>query len=302
MGNTYSNTASQHNRFDIKTLNAKELFNLPDNYTWDELKNRYKQLALKAHPDKGGDREAFNYITQCFQKLSTELRLKEHDKQHHELKHQFDKEQSEYRYSTNHVTIKQDDNEPFLNRFNRFFEENRFEDDEDRGYGDMMVKSTKNREEIEIPNLFGSTDVNPNRFNETFENKVPVKKEVVKYKEPEPMPLKTGISYSLLGTKTNDFTGETENKNLAYTDYIRAYTEQRTPTDITRKEFKSVKEYQRYREKNMNNPITQKEKKRLEEKKIAEEKAEQERLIHLKQKDQAIENYYAKISKLNIAL
>lgn len=300
MGNTYSDAANQHHKFDIKSLEPKELFNLPENYTWEELKNRYKQLALKAHPDKGGDRETFNYITNCFERLSKQLSLKETDKQHVELKNQFHKENKEYMYNINPITLKESDNVPFQQKFNKFFEENRFDDDDDKGYGDMMAKSDKNRDTIDIPNIFGTTQVNNKRFNETFENKVPVKKELIKYKEPEPTTLKSGISYSLLGVKTNDYTGETESKNLIYTDYLQAYTEKRTPTINKRKDFKSVKEYERYREKNLNAPLSAREIKRREEKKIIENKEENLRLNNLKQKDDALETYYSRISKLNI--
>lgn len=301
MGNTYSDAASQHHRFDIKSLEPKELFNLPQNYTWDELKNRYKQLALKAHPDKGGDRETFNYITYCFEKLSKELNLKEQDKQHLELKNQFHKEQEEYMYNINPNILKKTEDVPFQQKFNKFFEENRFEDEDEKGYGDIMAKSDKNRDTIDIPNIFGTTQINHRKFNETFENKVPIKKELVKYREPEPTTLKTGVSYSLLGVKTNDYTGETESKNLMYTDYLKAYTESRTPTTNKRKEFKSVKEYEKYREKNLNAPLSAKEIKRKEEKKILENKEENIRLNNLKQKDDALEQYYSRISKLNLS-
>lgn len=302
MGNTYSSTVHQNaNRFDIKSLDSKELFNLPENYTWEELKSRYKQLALKVHPDKGGDRDTFNYITHCFQELSKELSRREHDKQHSELKQQFEKDHKEYSYNINPKIFEASNNEQFIDKFNRFFEENRFEDDTEHGYGDMMAKSDKNRDDIDIKNIFGSTEVNPRKFNEVFENKVPVnKKELTKYKEPEPMTLKPGLSYSLLGVKTNDYTGETESKNLTYTDYMRAYTEQRTPTDVNRKEFKSVKEYERYRERSMNNPVTDKERKRMEARRMAEENEEQKRLSNLRRQDEAIESYYSKISKMNL--
>lgn len=302
MGNTYSENVSQNSTgFDIRNLEPKELFNLPDNFTWDELKNRYRQLALRVHPDKGGDRDTFNYVTQCFQKLSNELRLRtEGSMEHHELKNQFHKEQEEYKYTVNPNTF--DNQNMFNDKFNQFFEENKFTDDEEDGYGDMMVKSDKNRDDIDIKNIFGTTNVNSVRFNETFEKKVPVSKEVIKYKDPEPTALRSGLSYALLGVKNNDYTGETETKNLQYTDYMRAYTEQRTPTDLNRQQFKSVKEYEHYRARHLHEPISSEEKDSSNAYHKKKEEEEAARLQNMRIKEKKISDYYSNISKMNIRL
>ena len=61
-----------------------ELFKLPDNYTWLQLRDSYKRLAIQNHPDKGGDPDFFNYITNEFQKLA--INIKQREKDHFSLK------------------------------------------------------------------------------------------------------------------------------------------------------------------------------------------------------------------------
>ncbi|MEE1672492.1 J domain-containing protein [Agarivorans aestuarii] len=46
-----------------------QLFDLPENATEEQIKNRYKQLASRCHPDKGGSAQLMILIKNSYQKL-----------------------------------------------------------------------------------------------------------------------------------------------------------------------------------------------------------------------------------------
>ena len=47
-----------------------ELLHVKKNATSSEIKKSYRKLAMKHHPDKGGDPEKFKEITEAFEVLS----------------------------------------------------------------------------------------------------------------------------------------------------------------------------------------------------------------------------------------
>ena len=271
-----------------------ELFKLPDNYTWLQLRDSYKRLAIQNHPDKGGDPDFFNYITNEFQKLA--INIKQREKDHFSLK------QNSADYLKQNSVVEQSyDSNDFHNKFNKMFTENKFiDDDVEFGYGKMMAKSSKTREDINIDNIFGKTNVSATKFNQTFDNKVKPGQNIIKYKEPEALPSCSRILHSEIGAKTSDYTG-TYN-NLQYTDFKRAYTEERVPTDNSRKQFKTVKEYQQYSDKKLKQSMTEKELVVRQKYEKIKDKREQERLDRIAERDQKIEEYYEKVSRLGIRM
>ena len=63
----YQNTLSELEKNNIDSL---KMFALNTNYTLEELKNAYKKMAMKFHPDKPtGNTEQFQLITKCYMSL-----------------------------------------------------------------------------------------------------------------------------------------------------------------------------------------------------------------------------------------
>jgi len=293
---------------DLDSLNPYEVLNVPKNFTWDELKESYRKMALITHPDKpGGNKVIFNFVTDCFKKLALIYKNREADKPHSVLKEQ---SKNYFEHQLNNTLPHPSEifakDESFQNKFNKNFELYRVRDDDnDFGYGDIMEKSSDKRDDISITNRFKSTKVDTGTFNEIFNKNVPVTKQVVKYKEPQSLQLVQNMQYTELGGgKIDDYSSSVEQKNnLAYTDYMKAYSGERLVDESelkNRKEFKNLDQYEKYRDTKLKKSLTEKERMRIELLQKDEEKKEFERLERLKLRDIEIQRAHENASRLFI--
>ena len=293
---------------DMKKLNHYEVLNLKKNFTCDELKDAYKKLAINTHPDKpGGNKDLFNIITYSFKKLAIEYKKRNSDQDHYELKKQsteyFHKMTSE---ATPHPSdiLRNGGDEAFTTKFNRNFEKCKvYDDDIDFGYGEKMQISSKIREDINIEKVIKKDKIDNETFNNLFNKNVPINKQLVKYKEPEPLLMAKTLNFTELGSKkSDDYTCAPEkSKTLAYTDYMKAHDGTRlVDTSIinNNKSFKNIEEYKKYSDTKIEKQLSQKELKIQELKRIKEEKEEMMRLKRLENYDKRIEKSYNKANKL----
>lgn len=301
--NAVKNTNFDFSSINYDNLNPYEVLNINNkNFSWEELKDAYKKTALLTHPDKeGGNKIVFDFVTYCFKTLALEYKNRENNKTHLELKnnslHFF--EENNNAYNGEEIT-----NE----KFNKAFEKYKIDDEETSfGYGDLMEKSSKNRDDISVDKIYNDNKFNNKNFNDIFNKHIPLSKSIIKYKEPEPLQLAKSIQYSEIGNKKpDDYSSSVENStrnNLVYTDYMKAYSNTRLVSDDdikSKKEFKSVEEYEKYRNSKLKKGLTDKEKKYLEEKKIKEEKEEYLRLERIKQRDTLISKNHEQASRLFI--
>ena len=293
---------------DIDSINPYEVLNVSKNFTWNELKEAYRKLAINTHPDKqGGNKDLFNIITICFKKLGDELKRREDDKGHHDLKKQsndyFHKMTNNEQAHPSEV-LAPNDIKMTPTKFNKNFEKCKLYDEEiEFGYGSKMEVSTKVREDISIEKLIKKNKIDNESFNNLFNKNVPVNKALIKYREPEPLILAKTLQFTELGGKRpDDYSSSIEkNSSLAYTDYMRAHDGTRLvdPSLMKNvKEFKSVDEYEAYRENKAKKVLSTRELKAEELKKMKEAKAEEERLERLKVYDKKVEKSYEKASQL----
>ena len=189
-------------------------------------------------------------------------------------------------------------------KFNKNFEKCKlYEEEIEFGYGSKMDESTKIREDINIEKLIKKNKIDNESFNELFNKNVPVNKALIKYREPEPLILAKTLQFTELGGKRpDDYSSSIEkNNSLAYTDYMRAHdgtrlVDPRLMKNV--KEFKSVDEYEAYRENKAKRTLSARELKAEELKKIKEKKAEEDRLDRVKMYDKNIEKSYEKANQL----
>jgi curved DNA-binding protein CbpA len=304
----------------MDTIDPYEVFNISKNFTWNELKETYRKLAISTHPDKpGGNKDIFNIITYCFEKLALEYKKRESDLSHMELKKQssefFDKIISNKMPHPSIANMKGRDSrdgdsnnaELFSQKFNRNFEKCKVYDDETEfGYGKNMDESSKIREDIKIDKVIKKNKIDNKSFNDIFNSKVPINKQLVKYREPEPLLLAKSLQFTELGNKRpDDYSSSSIKKanSLSYSDYMKAHEGTRlVDTSIIKdmKEFKSVEEYEVYRDTKAKVELSAKELKQQELKKLREEKEEQMRLERLNKYDRNIELSYEKANRLFI--
>lgn len=314
MGNTASSKSYDSYYESLKTqqtnkmdnIDPYEVFGLSKDFEWDELKNAYKRLAKLVHPDKGGSKEIFNKVTECFKTLAHEYKMRKSDRPHHELK----KESQEY-YSNSKSNgpgkLNESDMASFRERFNKTFEENKLDDDDNtKGYGHMMAESSKTREDLEVPTYIKpGKKIDMNTFNKTFDAiTLPKSSEIVKYREPEALPLSRKMQYSELGENVDDFSSATssrDSRGLQYTDYKKAYETGRLvdPRSVEkRKEFKTVGEYESMRERVLSEGPTDDELQYKSKKEKDDIRAEEARLRRLAERDKIIENHHNKMNRL----
>jgi len=307
----YYNVIKNDKNFDFSKINYElldpyEVLEVRKNFTFEELKDAYKYTALLTHPDKsGGNKIVFNFVTDCFKKLAYEYKAKQQDKTFIDLKKQveeyYSKDNEDYKGKPTPI----DNN--FHEHFNRTFNMCRMDDEEfDFGYGNIMEASSKTREDINNEKIYKESKFDTKSFNSIFDKHVPAPtKEIIKYKEPEPMVLAKKMNYTELGGKRpDDYSSsvEKEGKNsLVYTDYKKAYTNTRLIDQASvkkNKEFNSVEEFQAYRDTKTKKTLSEKEQRYLELKKLKEEKEEQERIERIKNEQLRIKINNEKASRL----
>jgi curved DNA-binding protein CbpA len=295
---------NQEQQIDLTSLDPYKVLNVSKTFTWDELKDAYRQAAIKTHPDKpGGNKVVFDFVTSCFRTLAEEYKMKHSNKTHNDLKQEstqyFDKMVTT---TMPHPSITSVD-EPFEKRFNKVFDDCKYHDEEiEYGYGNIMTQSSGKREDIYIENVFNKSKIDNATFNQVFNKNVPVSKEIVKYKEPEALPMAKNLQFTEIGAKRlDDYSSDTTKNSLAYTDYMKAYNGMRlaNPDEIkSRKDFKSVQEYEKYRDKKIKQSFNEKERKFYENQKRMEEEKEFERLERIKQQNIAIQKAHEKANRL----
>jgi curved DNA-binding protein CbpA len=303
----YENMQQNQQQIDLTSLDPYKVLNVSKNFTWEQLKDAYKQAAIKTHPDKpGGNKVVFDFVTSCFKTLAEEYKMKHSNKSYVEMK----QESSQYfekMVNTNAQHPSQQlssaSDEPFEKRFNKVFDDCKYQDEEiEYGYGSMMTQSTGKREDISIENVFNKDKVDNKTFNQLFDKKVPVSKEIIKYKEPEALPMAKNLQFTEIGSKRpDDYSSDTTKNSLAYADYMKAYNGMRLANvdDIkSRKDFKTVQEYEKYRDKKVKQTLNEKERRYLDDQKKLEEQHEFERQERIRTQNLAIQKAHEKANRL----
>lgn len=241
------------------------------NSSLDDVRNKFKKLAVKYHPDKGGDKQIFNLIVNSFKTVIKDMKEKEDEKVFYELKKNSKQETEPDKF------VVADDG--FGDKFNKYFNENKTVDKNvERGY-------TKFIDEPEIK-------VSQKHYK------------LQKYKEPEGSVLCKSLDFQELGGTTKDFSGRNEDMHrLQYMDYQYAHTTNKLiePNLVKkREEYKDLKDLESKRS-SVNFELTNSEKKYYEKVNQINSKREQKRLINLNKYDNYLSEHDKKTNKLLIS-
>lgn len=270
-------------------IDPYKILNMSKNYDKNSLKKSYMKMAVKYHPDKGGDPKKFKIVTLAYKILLKKLEERDNDKLHDDLKNgskDFIRDQNSN--NKRNVNMKGDNFD--INLFNKTYDENRLSDDfMDEGYGDWL----KNAEE--------ETGVKMDQFNKTkFHNEFMKQKkkktssQLQKYKEPEELvSMSNRDSIMILGKeKVSSYSGESN--GLAYRDLREAYSESTlidTDSVDLSKRKNNIREYKTQR-KNISHQMSESDIRAQVLKEEMEKREEVERLDRIKNRDTQISNHY----------
>jgi curved DNA-binding protein CbpA len=284
-------TQPQRQSTNYLSNDPRKFMNLNQNFTKQELKDSYRKLSLKYHPDRqNGSAELFDALTNHYTTLMEELLLKDQGKQYTELRN--DSNSFLERQERNPLQNKKLSGNFSINQFNELYSQNRMTRADDDGYKDWLT-SNENKSEEPIRDI-GLTDGN---FNSRFEANVPVPKtELIVYKNPDEL-FSGGSSCEVLGeTEIKNFSGET--KSMKYTDLREAHTKSRLvdPSMMRNVNPRSIGEAKAQRSRIED--YTENEWSELEKHRIQKEQEENTRVVNLKSRDDESFQKYDKIHKL----
>ena len=270
-------------------IDPYKILGMTKNYDKNSLKKSYLKMAVKYHPDKGGDPKKFKIVTLAYKILLKKLDERDNDKIHNDLKsgsEDYIKEQT----SNNRRNVNMRDRDFDINKFNKEYSENRLKDDfADDGYGDWL-KQTEEETGVKMDQF------NKNKFHNEFlkQKKKKTGSNLQKYKDPEELvSMGNRDSIMILGKeKVSSYSGESN--GLAYRDLREAYSESTLidtgSVDLSKRKD-NIKDYNSQR-KNVNHQMSESDIRTQIMREEQEKKDEVARLSRVSNRDKEIGTHY----------
>ena len=204
--------------------------------TEDGLKKAYKKAAIRAHPDKGGSKEAFDAVTRAYAYLQDILRLVKGSGSGRaegavpgldSVQSQRSSESESWKMPAEPVVL----NAKNLNltAFNQLFEQTRIPDPDEDGYGDWLKdeESSKKGKRIKSAKKF-SEEFNREVFNQMFDDEAYGRNDnqLIQFQHPQELSLAT-MGTEIGRDKPSSYTAA-PNSEFQYTDLRQAYTKENT--------------------------------------------------------------------------
>jgi curved DNA-binding protein CbpA len=272
-----------------------EIFGVDTDCTIEQIKNVYKQLVVKYHPDKSGydSSNDFRSIQKAYALLLSikdeEAKITGMVTQTVESK-QDERKQIDERINRVNYNFEPASGQSFDNRrFNDMFEKTRYEDEEDGndGYENWLKDNNNDHQQPTI------SSYTKDGFNQTFEQHAKQQsnsKQISKFIEPESMFSYNG-GFETLGNTVQDYGSDGK-----YTDLKKAYTQANIlhPGEIKpREQYTTLGQVKAARDAPV--LMTNDELEFLKIKEQLEQEAEQLRVNKLREKNKRIDEYYTKV-------
>lgn len=261
-------------------LDPYKVLEVPYDADLKTIRESFKRLVLKNHPDRGGNPTIFNIIKNAYSYLykykmqqAEQLKKEQRNFNKYTQDRNFQSEELDRQFQKLKINPKEKIDS---NKFNKLFEIHKVEDADDRGY-----EYTRGGAREEVDELM-----------KKYSNKKAQKMEIEVYEEPEPVEL-VDDNYKKIGVKhVKDFS-KSHGRGTSYTDFQRAYTEYDTTNmkNVRQKEYKSVEEYKNARS-NQKFEMTEQERIKMEMKKQEEIAMEEKRRYYASRQDEIIEKKF----------
>ncbi len=271
--------------------------------TEESLKKAYKRVALKAHPDKGGNEEDFEAITRAHAYLGEILlRIKGGRKKEGKVEAPDALQDTRTTASKEWEMVEPVRLNPKkldLNAFNQMFEQTRIPDPEEDGYGDWL----KGADGPESGPKFGGK-FNRDVFNQAFEEEAKKRRsqgQDLALRQPEALTLAPNAGVELGRTGGGGFTAAA-NANLKFTDLRNAYTSENMITNQVsdvRVEARSFEQYSSSR-KAAPTPLSNAEMAGVAAAEAAAARREEQRRLRAAQEDSLGAQYFERMKRLVI--
>lgn len=273
--------------------------------TSSTLKNKFRDLVLKYHPDRGGDAATFDYIVENYRILeSFLLTMTSYPSTERTIQDiKYERKNSDSMMQRRKVNSMTNQNTPQhfnIDRFNHVYDSNRMKSPSDKGYLDWLQKE----EERAVLEPTGVTSAN---FNDSFsrhrkQSTAQTSKDLIIIPEAFQCSL-TSCGFSYLGEdEVKDFTSSTDSVgNLQYVDLKKAHTETMLidPDSVKeRKQYNSIDEYRADRSRSEKDSLTREEREYLSYQKRLAEHEEKYRKARIFERDQEIVNNYNRVTTL----
>ena len=267
--------------------------------TVERLKAGYRAASLRAHPDKGGSKEAFDEVVRAYkyvEKILTRINPKMTAEEKARLTAPVTLESAKAaRQSLADVApVKLSAKKLDMSTFNKLFEDNRLPDPgRDTGYGDWLSSAGGSDEVAADPRLKGK--FNQQAFEQVFREKAIAQTAgtaIVRRLEPDAIISAGGVE---LGGSTDNFTASFGSETQ-FVDLKEAYTSGSTrfhevaDVTVSSKSVRSVEEAKRMREAEMSR-VDPDEKARFAAAAAAYEEREKQRRLRLAQQDTVAESW-----------
>jgi curved DNA-binding protein CbpA len=317
--NFYKNKNEKLNQFQDelnnfeKNNNPFKILQISYEATESEVKNAYKKLALKYHPDKTElDKnvashyfkqitKAYIYLMKKFGELKnvkTQEDIRRDARDYFESKDRGNRSEESNMIEADRMRIGESKNFD-VNRFNKIFEDNRMETVFDKGYGGKWEED--NIDETSVFNSKFTLDI----FNKVFEDN----KESKKYnrpqgqliKKPEPEALTSGrLTFTEIGLDGVEDFSSGLNSSIGFEDYKAAYTYRSKieKPEVNRKEYRNVKELEADRSREQ--VLSREERDELDNYKRWQDEREMNRMLNVKKEEEYLEKYNSQINRLFI--
>ena len=270
-----------------------------DGITVERLKAGYRAASLRAHPDKGGSKEAFDEVVRAYkyvEKILARINPKMSAEEKARLTAPVTLESAKAaRQSLADVKpVQLSAKKLDMATFNKLFEDNRLPDQgRDTGYGDWLASGGGSDEVVADPRLKGK--FNQQAFEQVFREKAMAQTAgtaIIRRLEPDAIISAGGVE---LGGSNDNFTAAF-GSDTQFVDLKEAYTSGSTrfhevaDVRISSKGARSVEEAKHQREAEMSR-VDPDEKARFAAAAAAYEEREKQRRLRLAQQDTAAESW-----------